>query len=172
MTTTEFLFGHIVFSIVGAGIGVLGLQALFTFLALHGGSLVSIAGVALAVVGNVVISAIFGMAAFGQSALGRLYLDGQTQVAIATYGDMYGVPLAATAAGGILLLVSGVVCLGIAVTRSRALPKWTGVGLVVGIVVFGVIGVILADVVQSVGAAVLIASTFGIAYMGRRAPAI
>ena len=49
------------------------------------------------------------MAAFGQSALGRLYLAGQTQAAEVTYADMYGVPLSATAAGGILLLVSGVV---------------------------------------------------------------
>jgi hypothetical protein len=57
-------------------------------------------------------------------------------------------PLTATAAAGILLLVLGVMGLAIAIARSRVLPKWTGIGLAVGIVVFGVMGVILADVVQ------------------------
>ena len=172
VTTTEFLIGHIVASIIGAGIGVLGLLALFTFLALRVRSHLAAAGLALAVVGEVMITAVFGLAAFGQSAVGRLYLAGHTEDAVATYDDMYGAPLSATAAAGVLLLVIGVVALGVAVARSRVLPGWTGVGLAVGIVVFGVIGVILADVVQSIGAALLVASTLWLAGSARRAPAL
>jgi hypothetical protein len=171
VTTTEFLVSHVVASIVGAGIGVLGLLALFTFLALRVRSRPAAAGLALAVVGDVMLTAVFGLAAFGQSAVGRLYVAGHTAEAVAIYDDMYGAPLSATAAAGVLLLVIGVVVLGIAVARSRVLPGWAGIGMAVGIVVFGVIGVILADVVQSVGAALLIASTLWLASSPRRTPA-
>ena len=113
VTTTQFLISHIVASIVGAGIGVLGLLALFNFLAMRIPSRVAPVALALAVVGNVMLASIFGMAAFGQSAIGRLYLAGHTQEAVTTYTDMYGAPLFATAAGGILLLTIGLVTLGI-----------------------------------------------------------
>jgi len=171
VTTREFLISHIVASILGAAIGVLGLLALFTFLALRVQSRLATAGLVTAVVGNVLITAVFGMAAFGQSAVGRLYLAGQTEAAVAIYNDMYGAPLAVTAAAGVLLLVIGVVALGIASSRSRVLPHWTGIGMAVGIVVFGVIGVILADFVQSIGAALLVASTVWLAYRAHRVPA-
>ena len=65
---------------------------------------------------------------------------------------------------GILLLVLGVMALGIAAARSRVLPSWAGIGLAVGVVVFGVIGVILADVVQSIGAVLLVASALWLAH--------
>jgi hypothetical protein len=170
VTTTEFLISHIIASIVGAAIGVLGLLALFTFLALRVRSRLAATGLALAVMGNVMITAGFGLAAFGQPAVGRLYLAGQTAEAVAIYTDMYGVPLTATAAAGILLLVAGVIALGIALARSRVLPGWVGIGMAVGIVVFGVIGVILADIVQSIGAALLIASTLWLASAAWRLP--
>jgi hypothetical protein len=172
VTTTEFQISHIVASIIGAGIGVLGLLALFTFLALRVRSRLAAAGLALAVVGEVMITAVFGTAAFGQSAVGRLYLSGHTEDAVAIYNDMYGAPLSATAAAGVLLLVIGVVALGIAVARSGVLPRWAGIGMAVGIVVFGLIGVILADFVQSVGAALLFASAAWLAYSANRAPAL
>ena len=171
VTTTEFLISHIVASIIGAAIGVLGLLALFTFLALRVRSRLAAAGLVMAVLGNVMITAIFGTAAFGQSAVGRLYLAGHTEDAVAVYNDMYGAPLSATAAVGVLLLVIGVVALGIAITRSRVLPRWSGIGMAVGIVVFGVIGVILADIVQSIGAAVLVVSALWLAFGARRTPA-
>src|SRR5205823_6036081 len=147
-----------------------GLLALLAFLALRVRSRLASVGVVLAVVGNVMITAIFGMAAFAQPAVGRLYLAGHTEDAVATYNDMYGVPLSVTAAVGLPLLVIGVVCIGIAIARSRVFPSWAGVGMAVGIVVFGVIGVILADFVQSVGAVLLVASTLWLAVSGRRAP--
>jgi hypothetical protein len=170
VTTTEFLISHIIASIIGAAIGVLGLLALFTFLALRVRSRLAATGLALAVMGNVMITAGFGLAAFGQPAVGRLYLAGQTAEAVAIYTDMYGVPLTATAAAGILLLVAGVIALGIALARSRVLPGWVGIGMAVGIVVFGVIGVILADIVQSIGAVLLVASTLWLAYAAQRTP--
>jgi len=172
VTTPEFLASHIVASIIGAGIGVLGLLGLFMFLALRVRSRLAAAGLAMAVVGNVMLTAVFGLAAFGQVAVGRLYLAGHTAEAVAIYDDMYGVPLAATAAAGILLLVIGITALGIAITRSRVLTRWVGIGLPVSIVVFGVVGAILNDFVQTIGAALLIVTTLWLAYSARRAPAL
>jgi hypothetical protein len=157
-------------SILGAAIGVLGSLALGLLLALRAGSRLAIVGLALTVVGNVLITAVFGTAAFGQSAVGRQYLAGQSEAAIATYQDMYRAPLASTAAAGVLCLVCGVIVLGVTSSRSRDLPRWAGIGLAVGIVVFGVVGVILADVVQSLGAVLLIASTLWLAIRAGRAP--
>jgi hypothetical protein len=172
VTTNEFLVSHIAASIVGAAIGVVGLLALYVFLALHIRSRLAALALFLAVVGDVMITAIFGMAAFAQPALGRLYLAGQTDAAVSTYDDMYGTPLGLTAAVGILLFVVGVVLLGIVVSRSGVLPRWAGIGLAVGVVVFGLIGVVLADFIQSIGAALLIASTVWIALAaGRWMPA-
>ena len=169
VTTTEFLISHLVGSIVGAAIGVLGLLALFIFMALRVASHLASAGVALAVLGNVLITSVFGVAAFGQSAVGRLYLAGQTVAAVAVYNDMYGAPLTAVAAAGLVLLVVGVMVLGIIIARSGVLVRWAGIGMAVGVVVFGVIGVVLADVVQSIGALVLVASTLWLAYDARHA---
>jgi hypothetical protein len=168
VTTTEFLVSHLVASIIGAAVGVLGLLALYIVLALRTRSTLARAGLVLAVLGNVMVTAIFGMAAFGQPAVGRLYLAGEQTTAVTIYGDMYGVPLTATAAAGLLLLVVGVVLLGFVIARSRVPSRWTGIGMAVGIVVFGVIGVILADVVQTIGAVVLLASALGLANSGRR----
>src|SRR5712664_2616374 len=78
VTTPEFLASHIVASIIGAAIGVLGLLALFMFLALRVRSRLAVAGLAMAVAGNVLLTAVFGLAAFGQVAVGRLYLAGHT----------------------------------------------------------------------------------------------
>jgi len=72
VTTTEFLLSHLVTSIVGAAFGVLALFALFTFLALRVRSRLAALGLCLAVVGNLMVTAIFGMAAFAQPAVGRL----------------------------------------------------------------------------------------------------
>jgi len=67
--------------------------------------------------------------------------------------------------------VIGIIALGIAITRSRVLTRWVGIGMPLGIVVFGVVGAILNDFVQSIGAALLIATTLWLAYSARRAPA-
>jgi hypothetical protein len=171
VTTPEFLASHIVASIIGAGIGVLGLVALFTFLALRMRSRLATAGLTMAVTGNVMLTAVFGLAAFGQVAVGRLYLAGQADSAVATYHDMYGAPVAATATAGILLLVFGITALGIVIARSRVLPRWVGLGLPLSIFVFGLVGAILNDFVQSIGAALFIGTTLWLAWSAWRAPA-
>jgi hypothetical protein len=62
-----------------------------------------------------------------------------------------------------LLLTIAIVLFGVTVARSGSLPKLAGIGLAVGIVIFGPLGFFLADFVQSVGAALMVASTAWIA---------
>jgi len=152
ITTTEFLVSHIVASIAGAATRNLAFVALFVALVRRGGG--------------------SGAAAFAQPAIGRMYLAGQTAQAMALQDDIYGVPLAATAFSAVLLLAVGVVLFGVAVARSRSLPRWAGILLAISGPLFAIVGVALADVVQSIGAAGLIASTAWIARSAQRPEAV
>jgi hypothetical protein len=120
------------------------------------------------VIGNTLATSVFGAAAFAQPAIGRMYLAGQTAQAVALQDDIYGVPLFATALPGVLLLTIGLVLFGIAVARAAWVPRWAGIMLAVSGSLFGIIGVILANVVQSVGAAGLVVSALSIALSARR----
>ena len=158
---------HLAASILGAAIGNVGFAALFVLLVRRGSSGLALWALVAAVVGNTVATSVFGAAAFAQPAIGRMYLSGQTASAVALQDDVYGVPLFATALVGVLLLASGLVLFGSAIIRSGWLPRGSGIVLVISAPLFAIIGVILADVVQSLGALGLVASTAWIAMSAR-----
>jgi hypothetical protein len=170
ITTTEFEISHLVASIFGAGVGTLGFTALFIVLGKGRTGPLALWGFVAAALGNSIITSVFGAAAFAQPAIGRAYLAGHTAEAIAINDDVYGPALFATALPALLLLTTGIVLFGVAVARSGSLPRWSGVGLALGGVVFAVIGFVLANFVQSIGAALLVASTAWLAGAGWRAP--
>jgi len=60
------------------------------------------------------------------------------------------------------------VLFGISVARAGWVPRWAGITLAVSAPLFGIIGLILANLVQSVGAAGLVASSLTIALFARR----
>ena len=167
-TTTVFLVSHLVASILGAAIGTVGFAALFVLLVRRGAGPSAVWAFVLFVIGNTLTTSVFGAAAFAQPAIGRMYLAGQTAQAVALQDDVYGVPLFATAVPGVLLLSIGLVVFGIAVARAGWAPRWAGITLAVSGPLFGIIGVILADVVQSVGAAGLLVSALAIATFANR----
>ena len=168
ITTTWFLISHLVASILGAAFGTLGFAALFVLLVQRGAGSSAAWAFALFVIGNTLATSVFGAAAFAQPAIGRMHLAGQTAQAVALQDDVYGVPLFTTAIPGVLLLSIGLVVFGIVVARSAWLPRWAGITLAVSGPLFGIIGVILASVVQSVGAAGLIVSLAAIALFANR----
>jgi hypothetical protein len=170
VTTPQFLLSHLVGSIFGGALGILGFVGLGLLLAGHQNRRVSrlaAPGVVCSVIGNVFVIAVFGIAAFAQPAIGRAYLAGHLDVR-PLYDDVNGVPLLLTALCGVLLLSLGVVLLGIGVIRSRLAPSLAGWSLVVGAPVFAILGVVLADAVQTVGAALLMAGSVATAYSVRR----
>jgi hypothetical protein len=168
VTTPEFLVSHLVASILGAGIGTLGMVALAIVLARLNHLRVARWALVTAVLGNTLVTAVFGAAAFAQPAIGRAYLAGHTDDIVALNKDVYGAPLGLTAFPGIALLTTGILLFGIGVARSGRLPKLAGIGLAIGGPLFAVVGFVLSDFVQSIGAALLLVSAAWIAWTGSR----
>ena len=167
VTTPEFLLSHLVGSILGGALGILGFVGLGLFLVGQEDrrtSRLAVPGVVCSVIGNVFVIAVFGIAAFAQPAIGRSYLAGHADVR-PLYDDVNGVPLLVTALCGVLLLSLGVALLGLGIVRSGMVPSLAGWSLVVGAPVFAILGVVLADAVQTVGAALLLAGSLGPAYV-------
>ena len=69
---------------------------------------------------------------------------------------------------GLLIFAIGIVLFGVAIARFGSLPKLAGIGFALGGVLFAVIGFVLSDFVQSIGAALLVASAVWIAITGWR----
>jgi len=163
VTTPQFLAGHLVASILGAAIGAMGLVALGAVLASRGHPRAGLWTMVNGVFANVLGASVYGIAAFAQPAIGRDYLVGHTAsgrllVRTAVNGGL----LNATAIiSGVLLAASGVVA-GVAVARTGSLPRAAGIGFAISVVLF-VIGAIPDNFLQSIAAALMIASTVWIA---------
>jgi hypothetical protein len=172
ITTTWFLISHLVASIFGAAIGIIGLIALFLVLSRNQTLRIATIALVTSVIGSVLVTAVFGAAAFAQPAIGNAYLDGNTAEAIAFDNDVYGPALFATALPGLLLFTIGLVLFGVAAARSESLPKAAGYLFAISGVLFAFIGFVIGPV-QTAGAALLIVSTVWIAvsYRGHRASA-
>lgn len=172
ITTTEFLISHLVASIFGAGVGILGLTALFIVLCKGRAAPLALWALVTGVFSNMLGTAGFGVAAFAQSAIGRAYLSGHMAEAVAINNDVYGPALFATLLLGVLLFTISLVLFGVAVARSGSLPKLAGIGLAVGMVlfavVFGPVPFFDFGAGQPLAAALMVASTAWIAIAGWR----
>lgn len=168
VTTPRFLAGHLVASILGAGIGALGFVALAVVLAFRRRRRLAYWALMMSILGNALATSVFGVAAFAQPAIGRAYQAGHTAEATAINADVYGTPLVVTALLGVVLLSAGLVTFGVAVARSGSLPAVAGIVVAVGGPVFSLVGLALANVVQSIGAALLVAGTTWIAWAARK----
>lgn len=166
ITTTQFLISHLVASILGAGIGILGLIALFVVLAHRQTLRLAAWALVAAVIGNVLVTAVFGAAAFAQPAIGNSYLAGHRAEAIAFNSDVYGPVLFATALPGLLLFAIGVVLFGVAVARSDSFPRMAGIAFGLSGVLFAIIGFMIGEV-QTIGAALMLVSAVWIARTAR-----
>jgi hypothetical protein len=162
VTTGGFLASHLVASILGAGLGVVGAVSLGVLLARERSATPAMLGVACTLVGNVLFTSIFAAAAFAQPAIGQAWLDGDHDVARSVNSDVYGPPLFATFAVGAPLFVAGAILLGVAVKRHSPDLRWPGIGYAVFLPLFVVSG-FLFDIVQPVMAVFLFAATVVIA---------
>ena len=158
VTTGRFLLSHLVASILGAGLGVLGAVALGVLMARGRSGTPAMLGVACTVVGNVLFTSIFAAAAFAQPAIGQAWLDGAHAVAESVNSDVYGAPLFATFAVGAPLFIAGAIFLGVAVVRYDNDLRWWGIGYAVFLPLFVVSG-FLFDVIQPVMALFLFVAT-------------
>jgi hypothetical protein len=116
----------------------------------------SILGGALGLVANTLVTAVFAAAAFAQPAIGRAFLAGGAGMP-ALNDDVYGAPLFATAAVGLLLFIAGAVVFGRAVARSSAALRWPGYGYAAGLSLF-VVAAFALPVLQPVAGVVTTAA--------------
>ena len=155
ITTDRFLASHLGASIGGAALGLLGVLALLAFLARGPAVTAAIVGAAATIVGNVLVTAVFGAAAFAQPAIGRAYLGGAPGVPELNE-DVYGTPLFATAGVGLLFFVVGGTLLAFAIARVGGAMRWAGIVYGVSIALF-VIGFLTFRLAQPAGGLLLAA---------------
>jgi hypothetical protein len=162
ISTSTFLASHLVASIGGAVIGILGIVSLAAVLIRSGARPGrTLTGAVLSVAGNVASTALFGVAAFAQPAIGRGYRAGAESV-VALNADVYGPQLIATALTGLALFSGGAVLLGTATAGVDRRLRRLGITYAVALPLFAV-AALTVQILQPITAAVLTVATIGIA---------
>jgi hypothetical protein len=164
--TSGFLASHLVASMLGTGIGLIGFTALFVYLASRGACGVSVAAFVTTILANIAAVAMFGVAAFAQSAIGKAFLAGHHD-AVALNASVYGTAANLTAAVGVALLTAAVILFAVAISRSRSLPRSAGVVLAASLPIFAV-GTITGTPLATLGALMQIGSAIWIARSASR----
>ena len=156
VTTTRFFVSHVVGSIFGSVLLVLGVVALGLLLSSSRRPRLALWGMVSTIAGAVFLAAVFGVAAFGQTTLGESFLEGSTQ-AEALYDAMYDEPSLALAIGGALLFSLGAILLAVAARASEQIPGWAAIAFGASGVLIGILG-IPVGVLQTIGSILLVAS--------------
>ena len=162
VTTTWFLISHLLLSIVGAALAVLGGTALGLRLAATSAAAPALWGLSAFAASQVLTASVFGVAAFFQPAVGRAFLDGAEPAARAINADVYGPEVFAIVGAGLLLMMVGSVLLGRGAARSGAAPPWAGWLFAAGVPVFVVSG-FTVTALQPIAGLVVAASAFALA---------
>jgi hypothetical protein len=150
--TSQFLASHVLASMLGTAIGLLGFVALFVYLTRGRRAGFAAAALVATVVGNVYMVALFGVAAFAQRAIGKAYLAGHHDV-VSLNSSVYGNAANITVGVGLGLFFLGMVLF--AVSASRSLPRAAGVLLVVWLPVFA-LGSVMGNALAQIGAILMI----------------
>ena len=139
VTTTYFMLTHLLGTMLGIILLIFGVIALGAYLAKWGRSgRLGLVAMVITIAANMLFLPITGWAAFGEPAVGRAYLSGIEEAMQFNPGVDFTVIFLLS----ILLAFIGNVLLGIAVWRSRTLPKWAGAIWIVWAVMFYVAGVL------------------------------
>lgn len=174
VTTDQFLVSHMVASVLGAALGLVGLLGALVLLWQGPRAARALIGVALTVVGNVAYGALFAIAAFAQPAMGRFFLDGDGGMRD-FYDEVYAAPLLTTFAIGSLAWLAGAALVGSAVAGTASSLRWPGYVYGGAILLFPITG-FTVQVLQPVcglvaaGAAVVIAQRLPSAVTHPRTP--
>ena len=124
VTTTPFLLSHLVLSILGGGLGIVGAAALAVLVAGGSRGRTGLRGFGLFALGNTFATAVFGVAAFFQPAIGRAFRDG-VSASPAINEDVYGAVLNGTVFIGTVAMAVGTAWLARAVAAADAgVPQW------------------------------------------------
>ncbi|GGI94055.1 hypothetical protein [Pseudarthrobacter scleromae] len=169
VSSYSYQASHLVGSTGGTILAVFGLFALGCFLAGGRSGRLALAAMVIAAAGTALLLVPAVISTFVTPAVGRAYLAGNQDVMQLEFpGSMSAAFMA-----GLVLAFVRTVLLGVAVWRSRVLPRWAGALWVTGAVVFYALGVVLGQATtgsslptQSAGAALLAVAAGGTAWRG------
>jgi hypothetical protein len=154
ISTPEFFAHHLIGSIGGTIFALYGVIALFAYLMTRRGAGVALAGLLASVAGNILIGSLFGVAAFAAPVLGEAYLAGNHSM-VEVNSAIYNMPLGLTGLTGGLFYSLGTILFGVAIWRSKVLPKAAGILYAVSGPLLSLFGLFIG-VAQTVGSVSLI----------------
>jgi hypothetical protein len=168
VTTDRFLAHHLVGSIAGQAIWILGAGAVTTLALMTGRRhRAALAGFALTVLGVAGVIAGFGVAAFAQPAIGNLELQ-EFGGAHAVYDDVYGIPTYITLIGGTLLFSVASIVLARAASTIDGVPRWAAAVFGAAGPLIGILGVTFGPF-QTLGSLAAVVGGIGFAHGARAA---
>ncbi|MGH3144518.1 MAG: hypothetical protein ACRDTR_01825 [Rubrobacter sp.] len=168
-SSTIYLVNHLVASIFGTVLAILGAVALGAFLAGSRVGRMSLFAMVSSVAGHALILTIFGFSTFASPAIGRAYLAGREGAAVAVNQDILGIPLFTTALLGGLLYTVGAILFGVAIWRTGTLPKWAGVLYAPTGFLISIVGLMIGQA-QTLGTLLLIVGGGWIVWSALRQP--
>lgn len=139
VTTYYFMLTHLLGTMLGIILLIFGVIALGAYLAKWGRSgRLGLVAMVTTIAANMLFLPIAGWAAFGEPAVGRAYLSGIEEAIQFNPGVDFTVIFLLS----VLLAFIGNILLGIAIWRSRTLPKWSGAIWIAWAVMFYIAGVL------------------------------
>lgn len=151
ITTDQFLVSHLGASIFGAGLAILGVVAVTTFLVRGRAAVTAIAGLALTTVTQVFMAASFGSATFVQPGIGRAHLSGVAGMPALNADTAYGSTLVITALTATFFVIVSGITLGVAIARTSPRLRGYGIGYAVLMTLFPLAGFLLQPLQASSG---------------------
>lgn len=139
VTTDVFVVSHVGASILGAGLGLVGIVCAMVLMLRGPAPGTALVATALTIIGNVLFTSVFSAAAYAQPAIGRAFLAG-TPGAEGLYDDVYGAPLLTVFVLGAVMFIAGALLVGRALARTAPSLRWAGWTYGVSLVVFLVAG--------------------------------
>lgn len=171
VSSDSYQVSHLLGGTAGTILALFGVFALGCCLAGSRSGRLALPAMVAAAAGNALLLVPAVISTFATPAIGRAYLNGNEGVRQLEFpGSMTGAFLL-----GLLLAFVGSVLLGVAIWRSRILPRWAGLIWVAGAVLFYVLGVVLGMATtgsslptQTAGAALMAAAGGWIAWSATR----
>ena len=173
VSSNHYILTHVIGSIVGAVLAILGVFALGAYLANSRAGRLGLVALVVTVVGQAVGLVIGGISTFATPAIGQAFLSGFKDVMQIQFSPVMSVIFALA----ILLMIVGNVLLGVAVWRSGTLPKWAGAIWLASVLLFYILGAVLGILTtgsslptQPVGALLIVISGTWMAWSVMRQP--
>ena len=167
VSAPSYLVSHLFGSIGGT------IFALGAYLANSRAGRLGMVAMVMTVLGQALFLVIGGISTFATPAIGRAYLEGTKDVMQVEFPSA----MMLTFLAGILLALVGNVLLGVAIWRSKTLPRWAGIIWIVSAVMFYVLGVVLGQattgaslVTQPIASLLVVVSGGWIAFSALRRP--